>query len=66
MSKSNEYTSSTLSKRQFWGHWRWVHHRTCKTCGQEVKILGNDTRLRPSLPPGAILCPKCGAQITLS
>jgi len=56
--------NSTLGKRQFFGYWRWVHIRKCATCGLEVKLLGNDTRMRPSLPPGAIIC-SCGKQILL-
>ena len=60
-----QYTGSTLSKRQFFGHWRWVHLRICSNCGHEVRILGNDTRRKPELPPGAIRCPKCEHNVPL-
>lgn len=54
-----------LEKRQFWGHWRWVHRLTCGSCGKVTKLLGNDTRRGPSLPPGAIIC-ECGAAIRMN
>ena len=49
---------NSLYKEQFFGHWRWVHIRTCKN-GHETRILGNDTRRIPTLPPGAIKCSQC-------
>ena len=51
-----------MEKRQFFGYWRWVHVRTCKN-NHSVRILGNDTRRSPSLPPGAIRCPVCEEQV---
>jgi len=53
-----------MKKRQFWGHWRWLHERACSQCGRVHNILGNDTRLTPSLPPGAIKC-ECGGLVNL-
>ena len=55
----------TLYKRQFFGYWRWVHVRVCANCATEVHILGVDTRLRPSLPPGGIKCSKCDYIVSL-
>ena len=52
-----------MEKKQFFGHWRWVHVRKCNN-GHETRILGGDTRRRPDLPPGAIIC-HCGEQIKL-
>jgi len=48
-----------------WGRWRWVHIRKCQKCGHEHRILGNDSRLRPSLPPGAIKCAVCDGLVFL-
>jgi len=48
----------TLEKQQFFAHWRWVHIRHCEN-GHTMRILGNDTRKPPSLPPGAIKCAQC-------
>ena len=59
MTISSQYTSPTLDKKQFFGYWRWVHIRTCKNCGKDVRILGGDTRRPPNLPPGGIRCPHC-------
>ncbi len=53
-----------LEKRQFYGYWRWVHLLTCAACGVTVRLLGNDTRRKPSLSPGAIVC-VCGKQISM-
>jgi len=50
---------NSLYKQQFFGYWRWVHIRQCPECGKSTKILGNDTRRLPMLPPGAIYCPHC-------
>jgi hypothetical protein len=47
-----------------WGYWRWVHVRRCEKCGARHNVLGNDTRLRPCLPVGAIMC-HCGGLIPL-
>jgi hypothetical protein len=55
---------SPYKTRAGFGVWRWVHIRICKACNREYKILGNDSRRRPSLPPGAIRC-DCGANVTL-
>lgn len=54
-----------LEKQQFFGYWRWVHIRICKGCNKEIRVLGNDTRMRPSLGPGAIRCSHCGKWVTL-
>lgn len=54
-----------LKKSQRFGHWVWLVLRTCRACGQEHWIVAGDTRRRPSLPPGAILCSKCGEQVAL-
>lgn len=48
-----------LQKRQFYGYWRWVFIKVCGYCKAEIKILANDTREKPSLPKGAIICPHC-------
>ena len=53
--------AGTLEKRQFYGHWRWVHIRYCGN-DHVNRILGNDTRRRPGLPPGAIKC-YCGSLV---
>ena len=60
-----QYTSPTLSKSQFFGHWRWVHHRICPNCGHDNKLLGNDTRRPPSLPRGGVQCSKCGEVVRM-
>lgn len=60
---SKQYTG--MQKQQFFGHWRWVHIRICQNCKNTVRILGNDTRMRPDLPPGAISCPHCNALVSL-
>lgn len=50
--------------RAGWGVWRWVHTRSCPN-GHEVNILGGNTKRPATLPPGAILCPHCKAQVGL-
>jgi hypothetical protein len=64
MRSFNVSTKATLEKRQFFGHWRWIHKRPC-SCGYVMRILGGDTRREPSLPPGAVVCVKCGERVTL-
>jgi hypothetical protein len=62
---TKQYTSSYLFKKHTgFGQWRWVHVRYCQICKVEHHVLGNDTRMRPSLPPGAIVC-DCGGLIPL-
>lgn len=57
---------STLQKtRCGFGRWRWLHIRHCSVCKAEHRILGNDTKLPPSLPPGAIKCATCGGLVVL-
>ena len=62
---NHDYDSLIKLKRLYktragWGVWRWLHVQTCSKCKAEHRILGNNTKQRPSLPPGAIKCSTSG------
>jgi hypothetical protein len=52
-----------LEKSQRFGHWVWVVTRTCGN-GHTMRLVAGDTRRRPDLPPGAVVC-HCGALVPL-
>jgi len=52
----NKYTGSTLMKARVGFGWRWKHLRICPKCKAQHWILGNNTKMKPELPPGAVVC----------
>lgn len=52
------------TKVRAWGRWEWVVYRYCAGCGREIKLRAGDTRRRPNLGPGAILC-DCGGLVRI-
>ncbi len=61
-----EYVAPVKSRR--WGHWVWIVTRECEN-GHQTKINAGPTKLfghhrGPSLPPGAIRCPRCESLVS--